>query len=164
MRKDMFELIIERPRYDGGRGRGAGKGRYATRMKADPEAAPQKEGMKYRGCTRALNENLAPLRRFLARRVGRPWDAVWSEIRASLSPNSAVQKHVFDHVRQFVEQNPILIDGIPHAPDGSGPRRDQFMPLRSHGLWQDFYVCPRTGLLCSAAEADRRRKTRAPKP
>lgn len=160
MRKDMFELIIERPRYDSCRG--AGKGRYASRMKADLEAAPLKEGMKYRGRTRDLNENLAPLRRFLERRVGRPWDAVWSEIRASLSPNSAVQKHVFDHVLQFVERNPILIDGIPHAPDGHGPRRDVFFPLRSHGLWQSFYVCPRTGLLRSAAEAHRRRKKRAP--
>ena len=102
MRKDMFELIIERPRW--GRGVPPGKGRYATRMKADPEAAPLKEGMKFRGRTRELSENFAPLRRFLARRVGRPWDAVWSEIRAHLSPSSAVQKHVFDHVLQFVER------------------------------------------------------------
>ncbi|MDI1447512.1 hypothetical protein [Polyangium sp. 6x1] len=160
MRKDMFELIIERPRL--GRSMPAGKGRYASRMKADPEAAPLKEGMKYRGRSRELNENLAPLRRFLARRVGRPWDAVWSEIRASLSPNSAVQKHVFDHVLQFVERNPILINGVPHAPSGYGPQRDKFFPLRSHGLWVTFYVCPRTGLLRSAAEAHRRRKKRTP--
>ncbi|MRG90379.1 hypothetical protein [Polyangium spumosum] len=161
MRKDMFELIIERPRYDWGRGRGAGKGRYATRMKADPEAAPLKEGMKYRGQTRVLSENFAPLRRFLARRVGRPWDAVWSEIRAHLSPSSAVQKHVFDHVLQFVERNPVMIDGVPHSPEGNGPRRDVFYPLRSHGPWQSFYVCPRTGLLCSVAEAHLRRKKRS---
>ncbi|MDI3290274.1 hypothetical protein [Polyangium sp. 15x6] len=163
MRKDMFEIIIERPRYDWGRGRGAGKGRYATRMKADLEASPLKEGIKYRGRTRDLNENLAPLRRFLERRVGRPWDAVWSEIRASLSPKSAVQKHVFDHVLQYVERNPILIDGIPHAPAGNGPRRDDFLPLPGYGRWKSFYVCPRTGLLCDASQAHRRRKKRAPR-
>jgi hypothetical protein len=69
-----------------------------------------------------------------------------------------VQKHVFDHVLQFVERNPILIDGVPHNPDGYGPQRDKYYPLRSHGLWHDFYVCPRTGLLCSAADAKRRKR------
>ena len=54
----------------------------------------------------------------------------------------------------------VMIDGVPHAPQASGPRRDKYYPLRSHGLWQSFYVCPRTGLLCSAAEAHLRRKRR----
>jgi len=156
MREDMFEIIIERPRL--GRSVRRSGGRHDARAKADPESAPRWEPVWYRGNTRCLNENLAPLRRFLAARVGRPWDAVWSEIRASLSPSSAVQKHVFDHVLQYVERNPVMIDGVPHHPDASGSKRDKYFPLRSHGKWGGFYVCPRTGLFCSAQEAHLRRK------
>jgi hypothetical protein len=112
--------------------------------------------MWFRGQTKSLNENLAPLRRFLERRVGRPWNSVWSEMREFLSPSSTVHNHVFIHVWQFVERNPVIIDGIPHRPEASGPRRDKYWPLsnyRCHG----FYVCPRTGLLC-VARMDHQRK------
>ncbi|HRI68206.1 MAG TPA: hypothetical protein PK156_28445 [Polyangium sp.] len=143
MRKDMFEIIIERPRYGWRCGR---KGRYRTMRRNNPEALPEKEPMWYRGQTKSLNENLAPLRRFLERRVGRPWDAVWSELREFLSPKSTVQKHVFDHVQQFVELNPIFIDGIPHYPEARGSKREDFSPLSNY-RWRGFYVCPRTGLL-----------------
>lgn len=153
MRKDMFEIIIERPRLGAG---GSGKGRYTTKRRTDPEALPTKEPMWFRGQTKCLNENLAPLLRFLQRRVGRPWDAVWSELREFLSPKSTVQKHVFDHVWQFVERNPVFIDGIPHRPEASGSGRDKYWPLSSYG-WRGFYICPRTGLL-RVAKADYVRK------
>lgn len=158
MRKDMFEIIIERPRYGGGR---KGKGRYTTRNRTDPERLPNKEPMWFRGQTKCLNENLAPLRRFLQRRVGRPWNDVWSELRTFLSPSSTVHKHVFDHVLQYVELNPIIIDGIPHRPEASGPKRDKFWPLSNYG-WRGFYVCPRTGLL-RVARADHERKAHTEK-
>jgi hypothetical protein len=155
MRKDMFELIIERPRY--GSQAGEGKGRRSARARRDPESAPQKEPMWHRGNTKCLNENFAPLVRFLKQRVGRPFDAIWSELRAHLSPNSAVQKHVFDHVNQFVERNPIIVDGVAHYPAGCGPKRDQFFPIRAR---YGFYVCPRTGLFHSVADDERRRRKR----
>ncbi|MBK9261663.1 MAG: hypothetical protein IPM54_17890 [Polyangiaceae bacterium] len=158
MRKDMFEIIIERPRLGW---RAKGKGRYVTKRRTDPEALPCKEPMWFRGQTKSLNENLAPLRRFLGRRVGRPWNAVWSELREFLSPKSAVQKHVYDHVLQYVERNPVIIDGIPYHPTASGPNRDKFWPLSSYG-WRGFYVCPRTGLLRLARD-DHQRKARASK-
>lgn len=158
MRKDMFEIIIERPRLGA---RMSGKGRYATKRRTNPEVLPTKEPMWYRGQTKCLNENLAPLRRFLARRVGRPWDAVWSELREFLSPKSAVQKHVFDHVRQYVEQNPVFKDGIPHNPGARGARRDNYFPLSTYP-WRGFYVCPITGLL-QLAQIDYKRKAQAEK-
>lgn len=158
MRKDMFEIIIERPRYGW---RASGKGRYSTKRRTNPETLPTKEPMWYRGQTKSLNENLAPLRRFLERRLGRPWNAVWSELREWLSPKSAVQKHVFDHVRQYVELNPVMIDGIPHRPEASGPNRDKFWPLSNY-CYRGFYVCPRTGLL-RVAKADHERKALAKK-
>lgn len=158
MRKDMFEIIIERPRYGG---RISGKGRYGSKRRTNPEALPTKEPMWYRGQTKCLNENLAPLRRFLERRVGRPWNDVWSELREFLSPKSAVQKHVFDHVWDYVEKNPRFIDGIPHCPEAYGPQRDKFFPLSNYRL-RGFYVCPRTGLL-RLAHADHQRRAHAAK-
>jgi hypothetical protein len=61
---------------------------------------------------------------------------------AALSLSSAVQKHVLDHVRDYVEENPRMIDGWPHRPAASG---GVYWPL---GQWhRALYVCPETGLL-----------------
>lgn len=142
MRWDMFEVIIERPRY-GSHGFSR-KGRLRERTERAFDRAPGKLGMKRPGRTRYPNENLAPLRRFLRSRVGKPWAKVRSEISAVLSVSSTVQKHVMDHARQFVEENPIFIDGRPHHPAASGGK---YRPLWGHPHWSDFYVCPKTGTL-----------------
>lgn len=142
MRRDMFEVIIERPRW--GHQGIERKGRRGERTARAFERAPTKLGMGRPGRTKQLNENLAPLRRFLRKHVGRPWGRVRSEMSAVLSMSSAVQKHVLDHVKDFVEENPVMIDGVPHAPI---PFQGEYRRL---GWWSRkpvFYVCPRTGLL-----------------
>jgi len=144
VRRDMFEVIIERPRYDGGR---VTRKRQGERTERAWGRAPSKLGMRRISRSKELNENLAPLRRFLRGSVGKPWDKVRSEICAVISPSSTVQKHVLDHVRQFVEENPVMIDGRPHGPAAMG---GQYHPLRWHERWPRFYVCPRTGLLREA--------------
>jgi hypothetical protein len=101
---------------------------------------PGFEGMRRghaeRGNSKYLNENLAPLRRYLAQQVGRPWDKVYSEIAARLRVDSSVQQHVRDHLRDFVAIKPRR--GIDNW----------YMPMPG-GLWRHrFYVDPRTGLLC----------------
>jgi hypothetical protein len=139
----MFEVIIERPRW-GSRWKLGHKGRRNERTERAFDRAPTKAGMREPGWRKELNENLAPLRRFLLKHVGRPWNAVRSEMSAVLSMSSAVQKHVIDHLKDFVEENPVMIDGRPHRPAAMG---GEYFPLRSHGRWSGFYVCPRTGLL-----------------
>jgi hypothetical protein len=131
MREDMARVIVERPRI---KSYGDRKGR---RLKIDD--LPTREGMRRaraeRGERKQLNENLAPLRRYLEKQVGRPWDKVYSEIAAHLRVDSAVQQHVRDHLRDFVAIT---------------PRRD-IQPWRSSrgGLWwQRLYVDPTNGLLC----------------
>ena len=158
MRSDMFEVIIERPRWNGGRG-SHGKGRRAEPRRQHD--APLWEPVSLGRGTKSLNENLAPLRRFLERRVGRPWDAVRGEICALITPRSAVQKHVLDHVKQMVEENAVLIDGRPHHPGGS-LGHCQRSPILCRG-WGGFYVCPRTGVLRVATER-RPRPKREPDP
>jgi hypothetical protein len=150
----MFEVIIERPRVSC---RGEKKKRGGETTPRAFERAPKQSGMGRGRGTKYLNENLQPLRRFLASRAGRPWDAVRSEICAVLSMSSAVQKHVIDHLHDFVEENPIMIDGRPHRPAAFGGK---YWPLQAHSRWGQFYVCPRTGLL-RKVKCERRKRPRA---
>ena len=161
MRSDMFEVIIERPRI-GASWPDRTKGRKAEIARLHPDLAPSREPMSIGRGSKHLNENLAPLRRFLERNVGRPWDAVRAEICAHIAARSAVQKHVLDHVKDMVEVNPVLINGEPHYPTGEGPRRDRYRPIRGYRSWR-FYVCPTTGrLLAPAPDTSRRKKKDQP--
>ena len=135
----MYEVIIERPRIGGSWG---GKGRRTEmRRRAEPETAPHVEPISRGRGSKHLNENLAPLRRFLLSRVGRPWNAVHSEIAAHLRVTSAVQKHVLDHLRDMVYTNVVELDGRLYEHGTGGVR-----PLGSYRRAQ-VYVCPETGLL-----------------
>src|SRR5437667_1245617 len=104
MRDDMAQVIVERPRVPDG---GTRKGR------ARPlEDLPSHQGMRrphrLAGNWKQLNENLSPLRRYLEKQVGRPWNKVYSEIAARLRVTSTVQQHVRDHLRDFVALHPHL--------------------------------------------------------
>ena len=143
MREDMYELLIERPR-GGWRGR-----RDKARPPRDPDLLPAFESSsRHRGGTKSLSENLKPMVRFLEKHLGRPWNDVHSEISARLRIDSAVQKHVMDHLRQMVEVNAILVDGCVRAPEGDWLAR------------RSFYVCPRTGQLRRPPQG-RKKKTRS---
>lgn len=160
MRKDMFEVIIERPRW-GSRWARACKGRRKERTERAIERAPSKVGMKHDGRTKSLNENLAPLIRFLQKHTGRPWSKVRSEMSAVLSMSSTVQKHVLDHVRQLVEENPRMVEGVPCSPSTRGGANGSYQPLAGYGWHGRFYVCPKTGLLREARRVPRKRETQA---
>lgn len=99
MRSDMANVIVERPR------RGAGWSRKGRTLRDDDlelSESDLKANARKRATTKELNENLAPLRRYLERQIGRAWDEVWSEICANLRPMSTVQQHVRDHIPDFV--------------------------------------------------------------
>ncbi len=133
MRDDMARVIVERPRRDGG---GARKGR-----KRDIDALPQQQGLRRfqreHGGYKSLNENLAPLRRFLDKQVGRPWDKVYAEVSARLRADNVVQQHVRDHLKDFVAIKPRR-----------GLHRGYRLLGRSEGLWhQPLYVDPNDGIL-----------------
>lgn len=98
MRKDMAKVIVTRPRILESAAR---KGR-AIPDDLQPKFLGLRRHARERGGWKVLNETLAPLRRYLEAQVGRPWDAVYSEIAANLRPTSTVQQHVRDHVADFV--------------------------------------------------------------
>jgi hypothetical protein len=138
MRRDMAKVIVERPRFPDPNPR---RGR-AVKF----EDLPKQQGIRrpYIPNGKALNENLAPLRRYLEKQVGRPWNKVYSEICANLRPTSAVQQHVRDHLHDFVAVTPRRL-------------ANQMRQRRGSDLWhQPFYVDPRTGLLCRTDRLMRR--------
>lgn len=135
MRADMFK-VIERPRWGS---------RHAPPVKRKKDKNDLKQiGVKRHVRERAdysksLNENLAPLVRFLQRRIGRNWDGVFAEICEHLDTGSTVKMHVREHLRDFVifggRRGELLRDGHVLSPD----RRN----CRGHEL----YVDPRDGIL-----------------
>lgn len=142
MRQDMSKVIVERPRLGGGARLPKGDRRRSQSSCIDD--VPLQEGMRRRwsrsGSYKSLNENLAPLRRFLQRRVGRPWDNVFSEICEHLRITSAVQKHVRDHLHDLVAIH-VKLDGRIIRPKAG---RSSW---GADEIYQPFYVHPRTGYL-----------------
>ncbi len=145
MREDMFKVIVERPR------RGWRVPRARGRL-AGEDDLPTKIGVRRHvtitgNRTKSLNENLGPLERYLGRQIGRPWNDVYSEICATLSPGHTVKAHVRQHIRDFVARNiTIGRDGEWICADGR--RRD----ARDHLWWQRYYVDPDDGLLKESAK------------
>jgi hypothetical protein len=88
---------------------------------------------------KSFNENLRPLARYLERQVGRPWDKVYSDVCAVIDGRSAVQRHILEHLNQYVAVHTRVVDGnlIDLARQILGAGR----------VWQPLYVDPRTGLL-----------------
>lgn len=134
MRPDMNKVIVERPRV----GRRFSRVVKPGRPLRDPESAPGRGPMRDpKTRTKELNENLAPLVRYLSSRVGYRWDDVYSDISRHLRPTNAVQQHVRDHVRGFVALHVCFRGGEPHELGRFGV-----------SVARGFYVCPNTGTLC----------------
>jgi hypothetical protein len=160
MRSDMSKVIVERPRCRIPKRAGSWYPRGSLKMEwyPDLDLAPMREGYGHRYGEKYLNENLQPLVRFLRSRVGARWDVVRSEISKNISCNSAVQKHVLDHLKDFVVENVRVEKRVVHHFHWKG-----WMPLHSIGMRLRFYVCPKTRILRLAPIAKRKKK-HGPKP
>jgi hypothetical protein len=117
MRSDMHKVIVERPRML----RSKWKNRKtALRLSEDQRAQAIGDPEDYDGGPprasaarheKDLNENLAPLRRYLMRQVGRPWDKVYSEICRTIDTRSAIGLHVLQHVDGFIALDTFIENG-----------------------------------------------------
>src|SRR5262245_39631056 len=140
MRSDMAKVIVERPRR--GLRQRCVKGYKKALQRLAPDEWHKRESIfALKGHTKFFNEHLGPLRRYLRKQVGRPWNKVLAEICEYIRADSAVQSHVRDHLPDFVEMHAIEVDGV--ICHGAGWLLG--MPLQA-GRWREFYVCPRTGL------------------
>lgn len=135
MRSDMFKVIINRPRWGS---------RWIPSAKLKKDRTDRKSvGLKrfareHAPYTKGLNENLAPLVRFLRKRVGRRWDDVFSEICEHLDTGSTVKMHVRQHLGDFVA---IVSCGR------NGELLSQGRVIRPDRRWYRFYVDPADGIL-----------------
>lgn len=135
MREDMYKVIVERPR------RAKEGDAAAARLRRDFDG-PMRLGMRAGYGYRNLNENLAPLRRFLRAQLGRPWSKVFSEICAAIDRRNTVQQHIHQHIRDF-----IAID-VENREGRLVDLADRWRFLRNDfGISQELYVDPRSGLI-----------------
>lgn len=141
MRKDMAKVIVERPRSGRSWPLKPGRTRALAYDDGEPLRASMREPKVREKKTKHLNENLAPLRRYLEGRVGRPWNKVYAEISEHLKPTSTVQQHVRDHIEDFVAVKTRMRQGEVMAVSRWGGEA----PLSA--AHQPLYVHPRTGLL-----------------
>lgn len=165
MRADMAKVIVERPRAGGHYQKGRFKdcrNQGADEAAQDPEYWDEPRNWEKirpigRGAERkSLNENLSPLRKFLSSRVGQPWADVYSEIRANLSPNSAVQMHIVQHLKQYVEVDTYVADDdhVYALPARYSYR--ELQPLDEPTTYRgNFYVHPETHVLCESPKISR---------
>ncbi|WP_334185126.1 hypothetical protein [Novosphingobium sp.] len=140
MRDDMFKVIVERPRW------GASHA-ASPKLKRMPNADARHIGLKRHArigapYTKSLNENLAPLVRYLRCQRGRRWDDVFSEICAKLDTGSTVKMHVREHIEDFV------LTRISIGRYGEWMFEGQVLGRR--GQWfrrRELFVDPRDGVL-----------------
>ena len=169
MRPDMSKVIVERPRL----------GRFAPRrprlMGAALLDAPMQESMRRAHRTpKELNENLAPLRRYLDSRVGKYWPKVHADVCENLRPTSTVQQHVRDHLHEMVATSTVMKDGAIWVHGGRlrvcrleeagcefyvHPVSNCLMRHRHHRSWRKVYPARQARL---AAELAARRRDLAP--
>ncbi len=155
MRKDMAKVIVERPRFKPWR---LDNPKPSIDIDTElPAFVGIRRPYEERNQAKELNENLAPLRRYLFKQVGRPWDKVYGEISAHLRADNPVQQHVRNHLRDFVET----------VPDPKSYFRQKTRDAIHSG--RPLFVDPQTGLLCRSdevpqAKAARRARANKPKP
>lgn len=136
MRADMSKVIVERPRF---KGRG-----WKRRSRLIGEDLPAREGMRrphvLRHTEKDFNDLLGPIRRYLDKQVGRPWNAIYREICAPLRAGRLADDHLKRHIREHVAFDVTMdADGTPRCRAASWGR---------HGwVHQPCFVHPRSGIL-----------------
>jgi hypothetical protein len=151
MRPDMSKVIVERPRR-GSRLRNRKSALALDPRRIDDDRYIDPPEPRYSD-GKSLNENLAPLRRYLESNAGRPWSKVYAEIRANLDGRKATGLHILQHLSHLVEMDTWLDGRTVMVWERWGINRAR--PVTG------LYVHPASGLLLNAPN---RRERRSPKP
>lgn len=114
----MDKLLVTTPRVGSSmKNREVKEARRKSR-EGDYDSLPRNSSMKPKSRRwderKQFNEYLKPLVRFLKKNCGRPWNKVYSEICENMDRRGIVQDHIFQHLFDFVERNPVFKDGKPH--------------------------------------------------
>lgn len=90
-------------------------------------------------CHKEFSDLLGPLRGYLRKQVGRPWDKVYSELKQHLDFRSVAGLHIWDHVKSEVTLDTYM------RVDGQVGERGRYGVA---GVATGLYVHPYTRLLC----------------
>lgn len=92
-----------------------------------------------------FSDLLGPLKGYLRKQVGRPWDVVYSELSATLDKRSLTGRHIWGHVRDEISL---------HCYVGVSGRIWEFSRWGFGSVYEvaGLYVHPWTGLVCWAPE------------
>lgn len=143
MRQDFHKVVIERPRS------GRGIAPYYKRVERrilnsfDEEDWIDQSSInskRYRKERKDLSDLLGPLKRYLRKAVGRPWNDVYSEIVKGL-PSGMHRDHILSHVLQMVEINTAFLEG-----KIVGSAHSRFWSMRGKDV-EGLFVHPGTGKL-----------------
>lgn len=145
MRWDMYRVVIERPRV-GHANRSRKWGARVDELYEGPKFVSSARRRQYGWYSKELSDLINPLVRFLHKQVGRPWDKVYSEVKAAV-PKGLHGDHIWSHIKSSVHM---------HCWEEAGsiwymPRFSR-RPCEVQGL----YVHPRTGLLRLKCEPPRK--------
>jgi hypothetical protein len=136
MRDDMHRVIINRARK---LQTAARKGR-SRKLDELPTKQGMLRGVRERGGDKTFRDHLKPLRRYLEKQVGRPWNKVFSEMMTGRRFDSTIHRHLVTHIEDFVAIKPrrrVIMIG-----------RKTARPERREYLWaQPLYVDERESIL-----------------
>lgn len=151
MRADMQKVIVEPPRHGRSYAAADKTVRKIKRINVvvDEEGVPDvfdcfsgvKKSMRPGRWTencKEFSDDLNPLYRFLRRRLGKPWNKVYSEICSVVDRRSTTGDHVFLHLKDMVAVNSYMEGEKLVVVNRWGPGSDYYQ----------FYVHPESGLLC----------------
>lgn len=152
MRSDMTHVVTERPRH----GSRASSDKTHRKLHKDefdlddhgPARAP------CRMTDKEFSDLLGPLRGYLRKQVGRPWNKVYSELSQHLDKRSVSGRHIWTHVGFEVEVELHAVMGA-NKKIFHEPRFGRVLPITG------LYVHPVNGLLC---QGPARRRYRYEKP
>lgn len=162
MRPDMAKVVTERPRRGHSNkskktGRTLSKDEIHDMADEDLDSGPNRAKVSRRGQygweAKDFSDLLGPLRGYLRKQVGRPWNDVHSELCQHLDKRSLSGQHIWDHVSWEVDQDAYMDHGrVMHK-----PRWGFIRPV------EGLYVHPVSRILCWAPKR-RYRYRKTPDP
>lgn len=168
MRPDMAKVVTERPRIGHAErslktAKRLGKGEFVAeynvyqesheanddidhgprRIKTSRQGQCRERSMGSGDCHKMFSDLLGPLRGYLKKQVGRPWDDIYSELREHLDFRTVSGQHIWDHVKSEVAL---------HCEERHGAVWVKAARFGAGRMIDGLYVHPRTGLLCYIPE------------
>lgn len=144
MRSDMRKVVTEAPRA-GSSNKSLKTGHRLSKDDYDKDDSPYRHPIsRYRQHgydAKEFSDVLGPLRRFLRKNVGRPWDMIYSEMSQSLDNRTVSGRHIWTHVfGEVIEHCEIREDGKVYE------KRNRHYPYDTP--IEGLYIHPVSRILC----------------